>query len=460
MNTTTQNPFMTAAMITLMLFPAGTWASDGSSAKGVLGSFMSFFGGNAQPEQSAEQTEKHRNYIVGVTPFYGEETKEQIEDFLLKLLLERIPVGSDIALYNAYSLEHVADVEIPDHEYYAKLKGRIKRLKPAMLDIRRFLKNSKADPDKTGEIDVPGFIQHLAQMGNENRDTSLIIIGGMLYDMHTHFSMAENFYPADAHLFGNPVDTVYSTEHIQDRLKGFDVSWITLGEKDGNPKHMETISRFWHLYIQRAGGAIEYLSKYLDDNALDAVVQKKYGFRPKYEMPEPDEDARLYMYHIKPVDREEWIRQPANTTPPPSSAVSGKMKIGLKWVNSKVDLDLYVRPETASKELYYRNVREPYGIFFKDIIEGNPSSFEYVDVTKPFHTDEIHIGVNLFRNRAVSEKTQEFQLMLFINGEKYEKTFSFPLSLPGNRGRDKETRNTSPHWVVIKASDLLPSAAS
>lgn len=411
----------------------------------------------AQTVDASYASNLHRNYIIGLTPSMDGETGKAVEEFLFNLLLKEIPIGSKVTVFNAYDQQQIAAAEVPNHPGYTKLRPRANAIKPALKAIHEFVQNAQPNTNAMYQINVPEFCKTLAQRQNQSQGSpaSVLIIGSALYQAESAFSMEDSFYPSDSHIYSDPADSVYSTMHLHNRLQGHHIHWLYLSEPGFNHRHKTKVARFWEIYWQRLGTSLGTFEKHLNDQTMKYIVRNDLTYEPKHAIP-PDNDDKLIMYHV-PDAQIPWEGDgPQNIRP---HLLEGKIIVGLEWKDENSDLDLYCKPMHATEELYYRNMRTDYGTYFKDIRENTLNGVEYVKFSRNFHVNQIEIGVNYFRNLQPNRSENlEFTLILMLNGEVYQKTYSFPLSLPGNQGQGSEERQ-APHWITLRGSDLLPDTA-
>jgi hypothetical protein len=144
-------------------------------------------------------------------------------------------------------------------------------------------------------------------------------------------------------------------------------------------------------------------------------------------------------------------------------ARNGRMGIAAWWL-ADADVDLYVSVP-GQPELYYRNLRNKYGEYYRDIRQANKQGteqnwrgqWEYVELSEKIPTAGLTCWLNLFKvNRGNTQPISGKVRVQYGDGHIVETPFRFNVT-KGNGGADSSKRQSSLYWVPI---DLYPAATN
>src|SRR6476661_1427709 len=102
----------------LLLMVVGPWLAAGQPA----------------PKASQAQT-----YVVGVSPFLNTAVKDDVYRSLVHLLVQDLPLNSTVFFYDAFNLETIAHVALPDARAFESPKTRANQFAPCIRQLKQFL---------------------------------------------------------------------------------------------------------------------------------------------------------------------------------------------------------------------------------------------------------------------------------------------------------------------------------
>ncbi len=380
-------------------------------------------------DSSAESAPRPvRNYIVGVSPFIPQAQAAAVRKALFLMMLEKIPIGSHVTVFDAYHLVRITDFAIPAKDAFTYPKIRTKQFAPNLRETQRFLDTSVVGDGEAGEgmIRVPEFLDLVASLGlHDQPPATVVLLGGALYldPNDARFSMAGGLYPTDEHLCVARAMSVFGTTDRRGQLRGARVHYAYLGHPWVNAVHEEPVRRFWSLFIEEQGGE---LVTFVGD--LPTVVDR---------MADPDAHAP-------------W-RYQLNCTEPPNP--SRPLRIGIRWTCHDCDLDLYSRPGAAAAELCFRNTRTPEGVYIKDYTSSPPANdFEWIEYRVRVDLSKVKAAVNFYAGQSAGGVSGEVRV------QSGERTYGAPFRIAaseGNQGGESDHRASSRYWTVLDIGALV-----
>jgi len=446
------------------------------------------------------------------TPAQRIKEQQQIRAFILR----RAPAGTNLELWDGWSLETLGEATIPALRYdNAAARAQNRDLARLLAGLKKWAETPQEDDVSlagTAALRAPELLQ---EIGDEQSGAyrSVILIGSPLYTNQTEptFSMSDGRYPSDGHLKCTLSESVYGVAEKQGRLDQVFVHWaIPSSAVWKNELHEHAVTRFWVLFVQAQGGKLVTFN-----TDLPRVLQRalRQDLMPVLSAQADPSDEKPVMHSAAPRDVPAWLEQipappvalptqepepkPSKIQPTPvvvmpklvptpqptvihsmvvaqSSTVSvaspppapihiavpvtldnSKTGIGIAW-SSDVDLDLYVQPAPGKKEVYYRDDRSPEAFLYSDERHANVGGlYEFVEFRKPVDLNQTTVWVNYYGG-AASNVTG--QVVLFDHGQIKVGTFEI-VAAHGNHGWSSRDRANSPYWVKIDLNSLVEAAA-
>src|SRR5271156_1718888 len=115
----------------------------------ILCAFLApFFGARAATSDPSVAVGDPANdaYVVGISPFLDATVKDSVYRSLVRLIVEDLPLGSKLGVYDAYNLRSITRVAIPDAKVFNSPKTRANQFASSIGEIRRYLGQNNARP--------------------------------------------------------------------------------------------------------------------------------------------------------------------------------------------------------------------------------------------------------------------------------------------------------------------------
>ncbi|MCP5525810.1 MAG: hypothetical protein H7A47_03270 [Verrucomicrobiales bacterium] len=434
----------------------GRWRTTGWMVLAGVALLRSFAGTSAEPPGAARPV----HYVVGLSPFLADADKDPVYRALVGFLLETVPAGSSLWLYDAYHLRTIARIEVPDRRAFHSARTRANQFRDPVLALKQFLAEAPAPPcverfDFRQAVRLPQFLDFVAaNLMRPDREIVVLVLGSPLYldAKEPGFSMVDGFFPSDGHL-GAPRETsVYSLQQREHALAGVTVHFGWFGDPWVTEVHRDRILRFWTLYV---GGQEARLGAFSGDLAtvLNAV---RDGAIPAADRRsafaiDPAQSKVEMLRLTREVGADDWITRdelPDASPPPPTSEV-GLMKIGIRW-RRHVDLDLYARPRPGAETLFFEHTRSPDGFYFKDYRSSPEGDYEFIEFRTPVSVREVEAWINFYDGEAPGGLQGEVRIE--FGGRVYAGDFAL-LAEHGNHGRAGRTQGD--FWSPLDVPAIL-----
>lgn len=387
--------------------------------------------------------------IVGISPGLSE---AQGERFLLSFvsLLSRVKLGSNTIVIDALNCERIAEFSIPaDNPKMASEKARADVFSQGVLKLRRFITGQADSSEHIASLHVPRFLEMVSQIASRTEGkTSVLLVGSALHqDPGDHWTFKDLSYPSDGVLSASPLENLFGTVGKENFLTGIEIHFICQDEWESDAYRI-AVHRFWHLYCQQQQEESVGLITFSSD--LDEGIKRllEPGLKPLWQFEIDEKLTSREMVRIpsqlpdvprNPLSLEEEPEKENDKPLPPE----GLSRVGLRW-DREIDLDLYVQTP-GGDQLYFDHRKSDDAYFYKDERNAPKDSrgFEYVSFAELVDPRKTKVWVNFYRgSAAVSPKSE----LLF---EFHGKWYAVPViieSREGNRGRDRQSDRSGPHW--------------
>ncbi len=409
---------------------------------------------------SAADEQASSEIVVGVSPFFAPADRDAVKKTVYHLLLETVPVGTRITLFDAFNLKRITDLNIPDRPEYRPARVRAHLAKSSLAAINRFFAERLAlaggEEGPSGGIRLPQFLDFLANFRQQPKLTAIIVLGSPLYidPRDREFSMSDGLMPTDGHLCVSQTRSVFGTTNRRGPLAGVPLHYGYLPNPWLNDFHEYRARQFWSLYVREVGGR---LVTFTGDLPTLLEQTKAPVLHPLESLTlDCQQPGKIGMVSVMKSD---WgdPRFPLSRGIP--CATKEKMSIGLLWKCSECDLDLYSRPAGAAKDLYYGNPYTDFGIHYKDFKTlPNPAyGFEWVEYQRPVTLAELKTAVNFYGGRSPEKVRGEIRVK--IGDKAYGGEFTLEAQ-SGNQGTDGDRREKSNYWRILDLEKLLGCVAT
>ena len=97
-------------------------------------------------EEAAPTNSPATRYVIGLSPFLDKAVKDDVFRRLVGFVLEDMPLGSSLALYDAYQLQSITQLDIPGVRAFRSGKTRANQFKEPIDKLRKFLATDQPRP--------------------------------------------------------------------------------------------------------------------------------------------------------------------------------------------------------------------------------------------------------------------------------------------------------------------------
>jgi hypothetical protein len=413
------------------------------------------------PPSSSSVSQNDRVFVVGLSPFLDKSAKNTVYRGLVRSIVEELPLGSRLEVFDAYNLRSIARLAIPKSAAFNSPKTRANQFASEIGEIRIFLSQDNARPDgsKTNfdsAIRLPQFCDFLAQ-NPPSKDsavvTPVLLLGSPLYqDAHEpDFSMADGYFPSDGHLQAARADSIFGLNAGENPGPPLQIYWSYFGDPWLSDLHRQKVERFWALYLERRAARLASFSSDLD-TVLRAFASQAPGASAASRGWVADaQQTKPEMIRVnRTVQVVDWLTGDAGPAlPPPPSQFVGPLKIGIRWKDN-IDLDLYATPRPGAETLFFQHPRSPEGYYDMDHRSSPGRDYEFVEFETPVDIRKAEAFVNFYAGSCADGPRGEIRIE-FLD-RIYRGSFSIEAS-EGNRGRSGPSQNE--FWTPIPIHEIL-----
>ena len=428
------------------------------AALGVMACLGAGLMGSSQIEIESEA--RPVRYVIGLSPFLDAEVKDPLFRQIVGFLLEDAPLKSSLWLYDAFHLQTIARIDIPDLGAFRSAKTRANQFRDPIRKLKAFLATDHPRPDTArlsfGQaVRLPQFMDFVGNnLTGSGHAVVVTVLGSPLYldEKEPDFSMIDGYYPSDGHLMASREKSVFGLEARDNALKDLTVHFGWFGDPWVSEAHQDKIDRFWSLYLQEQGAR---LATFCGD--LPTVFSAVRGgttvldVRENRHQIDPTQ-SRVEMLRItREIGVADWITR--DTLPnvqlrPPTTTV-GVMKIGIRW-KGDIDIDLYARPARQAETLFFEHVRSPEGYYFKDHRSSPDREYEFIEFESSVDVWKMEASINFYEGRAPGGPSGEIRVE--FDGKIYADSFQIAAE-EGNHGRSGRGQET--FWTTVDIPALL-----
>jgi hypothetical protein len=419
--------------------------------------------GNADSNATTSSANKVGNtFVVGISPFLETTSKDPVYRGLVRLIVEDLPLGASLEVYDAYNLKSITRLSLPNAKVFNSPKTRANQFAPSIGDIKEFLaqNNSKPGGAKSGfegAIRLPQFCDFLAKERPGWDGTAklpVLLIGSPLYQdaREPAFSMVDGYFPSDGHLRASREESIFGFNKTYDSGQPPLAYWVYLGDPWISDLHREKVSRFWALYLEQRGGRLASFSSDLA-TAMSAFTSEAPGASAASNgwVIDPLQRTPEMVRATRSVEQVNWLTGDAvpATRPPPPSRLVGPLKIGIRWKDN-IDLDLYAIPRPGAETLFFQHDRSPEGYYFKDHRSSPGREYEFIEFETPVDVRDVRASVNFYGGSCPAGPHGEVRIE-FLN-RIYVGNFEVAAT-EGNQGRSG--RSQGRFWTEIPVQEIL-----
>jgi len=405
------------------------------------------------------------HWIVGVSPYLERDAKDAVFRSIGRLVLEGLPVGSSLAVYDAFHLKTVATISIPEAKAFRSSRTRANQFAGELNRLRQFLAASPEPAPAgaemlTNAVRLPQFLdfvfENAANAAGVGQSTGLLVLGSPLYldPKEPDCSMRDGYFPSDGHLLADRDRTVFGKGGHDTGIPNAILHLGYFGDPWISDVHRERVQRFWNLYAARRGLRLGTFSADLPTVFTAVTRGAGSGETGAPDFRSEGLDSKVEMVRItRDAGVSDWITREllSGTRPPPPRVRRGPMKIGIRW-RGDLDLDLYARPKDGSETLYFEHMRSPEGYYFKDHRSSPDREYEFIEFESPVDVEAVTARINHFAGDSRSPRGPHGEVRIEFDGRIYSDDFQLA-SRRGNEGR--EGRGQAPYWTEIDVPAIL-----
>jgi hypothetical protein len=394
-------------------------------------------------EEAARTNVVTTRYVIGLSPFLEKSVKDDVFRRIVGFVLEDLPLNSSLAIYDAYQLQTVTQIDVPGVRAFRSGKTRANQFKEPINKLKNFLAAAPTPP-AAGKLDLaqairfPQFLDFVGEnLAHADQRLTVIVLGSPLYLDHKEpgFSMMDGYFPSDGHLLAARDRSVFGLKDRAGALNHITVHWAYFGDPWVSAVHQEKIYRFWALYLKRQDARLATFCGDLP-TVFDAVRPSGAALAETHEQRFEIDPAqtKLEMLRItRDVGVADWITRDTvhNAAQRPPATTVGPMKIGIRW-QGNLDLDLYATPNHDAETLFFEHTRSPEGYYFKDHRSSPLREYEFIEFEAPVDAWQVDARVNFYQGEAPNGIGGEVRIE--FDGRIYTGRFSLA-SDHGNEGR-------------------------
>ena len=262
----------------------------------------------------AEQAKEPQSVTVGLAAVRSQAGTEASQT-LTEDLLQQLPSGSRIDVYDAYNLQRVASLRVSKDPRSRSRMRDIQR-QPDYRKLRAFLsRNRTVKNSGEDEVRVPQFLSLVASsVHRDDMPNRVLVIGDPYYkdkrDANDVFG--NGTIPRDDNLKAKRGQTIYAPQG--ETLKGVAVDWCTIADRYPDSKEAYAVRRFWSLYAHHGHAAtlttISPSTDVIFERILNSVTE------PALEVEIDPMDQGLGVRPIHPPKKVDPPKQPEPQTKP------------------------------------------------------------------------------------------------------------------------------------------------
>jgi hypothetical protein len=415
------------------------------------------------PEKPSFAASPGGDYVIGLSPFLTNSVKDELYRGLVRLIVEDLPLGATLTVYDAFHLKSITRVVVPNARAFSSAKTRANQFAAAIGELKRFLGQAPQKPAHPrlrfeGSVRLPQFCDFLEDnLPRTDSTLTVLLLGSPLYEdaKEPAFSMIDGYFPSDGHLQASRERSVYGHNAATGEARPVRLHWAYFGDPWISDLHKEKISRFWTLYLERrnaelvtfCGDLPTALNAFSQPSGTGRAAAKQWTLDPR--------DTKVEMLRVgRSVEVADWLTRyhlPPQPQGPPASMV-GPMKIGIRWV-PEIDLDLYASPRPGAETLFFQHTRSPEGNYFKDHRSSPGREYEFIEFEMPVDIRQVEAFVNFYDGSCPAGPKGEVRIE--FDGKIYAAPFSIAAA-QGNRGRSGNSQRE--FWTRIPVQQVLKIA--
>lgn len=437
------------------------------------------------PVRAAEPIQPAKSIWTIIAPDQGEEAMQGLYNGLLDVI-NRAPSGMQFHILDGTRVRGLVDFEIPPIK---NSEGRQDALMEELDVLRAWMQNSAQRGETAAFLNVPGVLRQISR--DLKPGDILILAGSDLYENREDAQWASFFHsqasepglryrvPSDATFLVTTDIHPLGTVHLEERLRGVSIFWVSGGDIGGSELFRDKLERAWGLYLARQGAELAIVSpdatrvlgrvfqphfkplSFSLDTAQTQIEMLSFirdgaGFRVVTNRP----PAHISFPVIAPP-----APPPAAASPPQTEAdvranvertalaLNGQWTFGAMWNGIDADIDVH-GIFSDGENLYFGRTNSVHGRYIRDHTSATGLDYEQIVLNQVPAKGQLRILLNVYRVRGkvTSPITGKF-VVKSGNGPMLEGTWRINAS-EGDKG--ESAPGSSKYWVEINLDSAKP----
>jgi len=456
----------------------------------IIFCIMSFYG--CFETYSSINSQPVRNYLVALTPYSDQLTREAQRKFILKILYEIIEPGDTLKIMDGVSQKDICEFSFSSYPRNSKLSKTVRKQAIAKKwnNLIKYYQNLPKAKIIDRQLNIPMLCRYLSSYNQilSNAEFEVVLLGSAIYNDKNKYNFNKKI-PDDG-LFKDSNSPFFINKTKLSSLNNIKIHWIFYKPIDS--KSWDFIEAFWGVFFEKQGAQLVSFNNMFETgySRLGKNLQSKNNYNQlvlkekKDNTPCTKEDIASCNNNnnksqTSPLNQNisivigtdkthETILKSPNGKHSENLQIKGKdsenlqiIDISTSWelINGKADIDSYlILPE--NKIVSYKNRLEEYEgseiYFTKDflaptIASGVKHGFENFTINNG-NCSNIELWLNYYaRQPSKKALTVKGQVQIRKNNNLI-KSIPFELSFQSN-GEDFNNRHNSKAWTQIDLSE-------
>jgi hypothetical protein len=108
--------------------------------------FLLVCGWSASAVEAPRQPAHQQQFVIGISPYLDKSVKNEVYRSLVHLIVEDLPLESTLTLYDAFHLQNIAQLSVPNARVFQSPKTRANQFAAAIQSVKQFLAQDHVKP--------------------------------------------------------------------------------------------------------------------------------------------------------------------------------------------------------------------------------------------------------------------------------------------------------------------------
>jgi hypothetical protein len=104
---------------------------------------------NLQAAEPPPEPVHPQPFVVGISPFLDNAVKDEVYRSVVRLLVQELPLNSSVAVYDAFHLRSITQVQLPNARVFESPKTRANQFASAIRELKQFLAQDHVGHQRT-----------------------------------------------------------------------------------------------------------------------------------------------------------------------------------------------------------------------------------------------------------------------------------------------------------------------